>query len=419
MDDYFNPHSRRDNNDESKKRIGKIFEDDDFEDLSSYQSPEETYSTNYEPFEFSFDRSFQNNQISQRDNAPKPEYKSFEEIQREILNSEEYIMPEESESQNKIENDIPKRPKNKNRKSKGKKIFIALTAIFLVLAMAFTGYAYNLLGNVNYLPESHKENLYISNNELMKSDSVYNILLIGTDERKSQTNYRSDTMMLVSIDKKNGKLKLSSFLRDSWLYIPGKDFSAKLNAACAYGGPQMVIDTIEYHYKVKIDKYVMINFSVFKKIIDGLGGITLDITEAEAANISKEGKFKCEPGVQTANGKLALWYARIRHLDSDFKRTSRQRKVIQAVVDKAKKTSPTVLLDTLNSILPDIQTDLSKSDMTSLAFNALLKYLRYDVEEMEVPSSGTWSNATISGQAVLKVDVEKNRELLKAFIYGE
>ena len=416
MDDYFNPHSRRENNneDENERKIGKIFEDRDFEDFSSFKPSDRNFGTDYEPFDFHFDNNYQSHQNSLQNDEPKTEFKSFEEIQKELIDSGEYTLPQESES----ENELSGKPKMKKKMSKGKIIFISLAAIFIVLAVSVTGYAYNILGNVNYLPDSHKENEYISSKELMKSDSVYNILLLGTDERESQANYRSDTMMLVSIDKKNKTLKLTSFLRDSWLYIPGKDVSAKLNAACVYGGAQMVIDTIEYHYRVKIDKYVMINFSVFKKVVDGLGGVTLDISEAEAATIAKEGSFKVKPGVQEANGKLALWYARIRHLDSDFKRTSRQRKVIQAIVDKAKKTSPTVLLDTLNSVLPEIQTDLSKSDMTSLAFNAFLKYMRYDIEEMEVPSSGTWSNAKISGQAVLKVDIEKNRELLKAFIYG-
>lgn len=414
MDDYFNTRSRKDDNDDDKRKIGKIFEDVDFEDYSSNMPSEENFGTGYEPFSFSFDKNTENNS-----NDPKPEYRAYESMEKEDFNFDEYNFPDESEGYDKIESISPQKPVIKKKKSMGKKIFISLAAIILVLVMGFAGYAYSLLGNVNYLPDSHKQNEYISDSELIKSDSVYNILVLGIDERESQSNYRSDTMMLVSIDKKNKKLKLTSFLRDSWVYIPGKDFSAKLNATCAYGGPQMVIDTIEYHYKVKIDKYVMINFDVFRKIVNGLGGITIDITEAEAANITKEGKFECKPGVQTANGKLALWYARIRHLDSDFKRTSRQRKVIQAVVDKAKKTNPSVLLDTLNSVLPDIQTDLSKSDITYLGLNALVKYLRYDIEEMEVPNSGTWSNATISGQAVLKVDIEKNRELLKEFIYGE
>ncbi|MGN0444094.1 MAG: LCP family protein [Acutalibacteraceae bacterium] len=315
----------------------------------------------------------------------------------------------------------------KNRKSKGmlgmrkkvtkKAVITSVICIILALILALSAFAFSLCSKTDYQPDTHKENEFISENELMSDKKVINILVIGTDKRASQASYRSDTMILVSLDKKNKKVKLTSFLRDSYVYIPAKDYSTKLNASCAYGGPQMVIDTIEYNFKVHIDKYVMIDFNIFKTIIRDLGGVTLTMTEEEAACIRRESGHECKAGTHNYRATLALWYARIRHLDSDFKRTERQRKVIAAVVDKMKKSSPSTLIKMMNDVFPLIQTDLSSTELFKIGVTAL-PFLSYDIEEMQIPSKGTWSNAYINGQAVLKLDLEENTRLLKEFIYG-
>ena len=316
---------------------------------------------------------------------------------------------------------------SKNKKPKGapkmrkkvtkKAVITSVICIILALILAMSAFGLSLCSKTDYQPDTHKENEFISENELMSDKKVINILVIGTDKRESQQSYRSDTMILVSLDKKNKKVKLTSFLRDSYVYIPAKDYSTKLNASCSYGGPQMVIDTIEYNFKVHIDKYVMIDFHIFKTLIHDLGGVTLTMTEEEAASIRRESGLECKAGTHNYRATLALWYARIRHLDSDFKRTERQRKVIAAVVDKMKKSSPSTLIKMVNDVFPLVQTDLSSKELFKLGLTAL-PFLSYDIEEMQIPSKGTWSNAYINGQAVLKLDVEENTRLLKEFIYG-
>ncbi len=436
MDDWFN--NNNNNDPDKEKRVGRIFqEDNDFQGadlMNDFNIGKDTSSRSrnfddYKPSnDVSYDRrSFDDILQSSNENIgrkPLQNSDSFDTAELDFSAVKSQIESKESAnpvySQTEITGDIDsKRRKTKKvgGKSKAKKIVLSLIAILLVLVLVVTGYVFKLFSAVNYMPESHKANEYISSSELKHDDDVYNILIIGTDERESQENYRSDTMILASIDKKNGKIKLTSFLRDMWTYIPARDRSAKLNATCSYGGPQMVMDTLEYHFKVKIDKYVMINFDVFKTVINDLGGITLTITEAEAANITKEAGFNCKSGTRLVKGRTALWYARIRHLDSDFNRTARQRKVIQAVIDKAKQSSIPTLMKVLDDVLPEIQTDINKTEMAKLGVNAFLKYLNYDIEEQQIPAKGTWSNAWVGSQQVLKADFDENEKILKKFIY--
>lgn len=442
MDDWFN---RRDDFDDGRKKpVGRIFQDDDYIPGSEFMNsdfikkpvgeqgthptetpPQNTYN-NYDykgtpdPNALGNDSPKANGikNLDDYDDTYDTGELDFSDIKSQIEAKES----SESDAYGKTEitGDIDSRSKRARKvggKSRAKKIIISLVAIILVVAIAFGGYAYKLFSTINYMPDGHKDNKYISDSKLKYDDDVYNILIIGTDERATQANYRSDTMILASIDKKNKKIKLTSFLRDLWVYIPGKDRSAKLNATCSYGGPQMVMDTLEYHFKVRIDKFVMINFDVFKTVINDLGGITLTITEAEAKNITKEAGFNCKPGTRNVKGRTALWYARIRHLDSDFNRTARQRKVVQAVIDKAKKSNVTTLMKVLSDVLPEIQTDINKSEMANLGVNALLKYMNYDIEEQQIPAKGTWRNAWAGSQQVLKADLKDNAKILKKFIY--
>lgn len=416
MDDWFNKQGNSDKNRDGRK-VGRIFQEDNFDASFGFQDVNESTNNDFlrtdltqPPQDFDAFDSILNVREKERVNEQSFDFENFGSETQMKSNVNDMKFEDVSSSRVK---------KIKKGRSRGKKIAISIISILLVLVMVLVGYVYNIIGSLNYVPETHTENAYIDASELYSSDDVLNILILGTDERESQANYRSDTMMLLSIDKKNKALKLTSFLRDSWVYIPARDQYAKLNAACSYGGAQMVIDTIEYNYKVKIDNYVMIDFDIFKTIVNGIGGITLTITEAEAANITKEGGFKCKAGTRHVQGRTALWYARIRHLDSDFNRTARQRKVISAIIDQVKTCSIPTLLSTLEAVLPEIQTDINKNQLVSLGMKALLSYMKYDIVEQQIPAKGTWWNATVSGQAVLKFDLDENITILKEFIYDK
>ena len=290
--------------------------------------------------------------------------------------------------------------------------------IFILLAAIFA-YGYSILGKINYDTDSIKENQYISEKELFSAPGVKNILLIGSDARNEIQGMRSDTMILLSIDNKNKQLKMTSFLRDSYVCIPSTGHWRKLNAACSAGGAQLVIDTIEYNFKVKIDSYVLVDFEVFTKLIDLMGGLKVKgVTEAEAKYLRDKVKITyAKEGTNKFSGAAALWYCRIRYLDDDFHRTERQRKVISAIIDQAKSMNPLELVKIVEQVLPMITTDIGRNDMLNLGVSAILKYSRYDIQQHQIPAKGTWNNRRVSGVGdVLEMDISKNVELLREFI---
>jgi LCP family protein required for cell wall assembly len=262
---------------------------------------------------------------------------------------------------------------------------------------------------------------------LIRDDSVLNILLFGADVRPGKNGYgNSDTMILLSIDNKHQKLKLTSFMRDTWVHIPGLNKDDRINAAYASGGPKLAIETVERNFGVDIDRYAVVDFTTFPQVIDILGGIDIDITDDEADyfnDIYHTSMFSAGP--LHMDGELALQYARARHLKGDdFGRTQRQRNVIMTTVEKFKDTRDVgTLANLLVQLLPNVTTNITINEMGALANNAL-KYLNYPMEQLRIPSDGNYSNAKIQDgkwlKYVLTIDnMEQARKDIQDFIYGE
>ena len=320
------------------------------------------------------------------------------------------------------------RPRKK-KKHIGLKIFCVLLALVLLFVGFAGAYGYTrvqkVLAAVDYKPLS--QNQYIADSELASADYIQNILLIGVDAREGEDaeKTRSDTMMLVSIDTRNRQIKLTSFLRDMYLEIPGYR-EDKLNAAQRHGGTQLLVDTLEYNFKIKIDNYMFVSFDMFIAIIDELGGVDVEITDKEAKYINSKDHMSRDDGfafpeelsggMQHFTGAQALWYSRIRYLDSDFMRTARQRKVITAIVKKAVGQSPVQLLDMVEKVMPMVKTDLTADEMTDLGLHAL-SYLKYDIVQQQIPLSDAYKSAKRRGQDVLLPDMDKNRTAVKQFIF--
>ncbi len=335
-----------------------------------------------------------------------------------------YITPRGGHHEPDYEPPVPNEPhkKEKSNKKKKKGFFKRLKSFVLAVLLIFaiiTGVIYATFASVNYNETGHGENVFLDEDELMQSPAVKNILLIGVDRRNTNDSSRSDTMLMVSINTATRKIKLTSFMRDTYVYIPERKGNAKLNAACTWGGAQMVMDTIEYNFNVKIDHYMLVDFAMFEDIIENLGGIEVEVTEKEAKYMRDRVHLKNVVSGESVklNGKEALWYCRIRELDSDFMRTKRQRKVVEAIIDKAKSTNPIKLYRLLSDVVTLIETDMSPATLTWLTMNGLLRYLHYDIEQGRVPAEDTWVSQTISGQSVLSVDLGENREYLEEFIY--
>ncbi len=160
-----------------------------------------------------------------------------------------------------------------------------------------------------------------------------NILLLGSDQRPGQGIYRTDTILLVTINPEAGKINLTSFPRDLYVYIPGWTMQ-RINTAHAHGGFETTSMTFEYNLGVRPDHFILINFSAFVDVIDSLGGIDVHVAQGVGEYRSGYGWFYIGPGVNHMDGKTALWYVRSRSTTNDFDRNRRQQEVLEAIVDR-------------------------------------------------------------------------------------
>ena len=310
---------------------------------------------------------------------------------------------------------LEEEPPEKEKKKHG---FLKFTATVLIIIFLFSStFIFVFAAMSGYTRNDLERNEYVSSLDLKSSPLVSNILLLGVDG-SAESSSRSDSMILVSVDFAHMKIKLTSFLRDSWVEIPSKGKKAKLNSACSSGGAQLVVDTIEYNFGVDIDHYVMVDFDMFTQIIDSLGGVTVEVTEKEAKFINSTTRQTVESGKNvTLNGDEALVYCRIRKLDSDYMRTYRQRKVISALIGQAKKAGVSALIDTMNKVFPLIQTDMSALEITGLVYKAGLGVVAFDIEQNRVPIDEHMEVGTKNGQWVEIVDIDAASEYLQDYIY--
>lgn len=276
-------------------------------------------------------------------------------------------------------------------------------------------------------------NMSLEDGQLLNDPMVLNILLFGADKNDGSSQ-RSDTMIMLSIDNRHKKIKLTSFMRDLWVYIPENGYS-KLNHAYAYGGPKLAISTIEQNFGVGIDRYAIVDFSSFKTIIDILGGIDIKLSDEEIDYINwqswKNHQVKTrheltdKAGLVHLNGRQALWYSRNRgdvdegFSGSDFDRTARQRKVLRTIANDMKKASLGQIVNIVNQIGPLITTNLKKTEITTLVSNSLT-YLSYDMVEYRIPSDGNYDAGWHYGMSTLDIpDWAAERKNLAIFVYEE
>jgi LCP family protein required for cell wall assembly len=283
---------------------------------------------------------------------------------------------------------------------------------------------------VKTLEDKVRENMEKNSTPVMQDKDVFHILLIGSDSRTVREDGRSDAMILVSINKKTKSLIATSILRDIYLSIPGVG-NNRVNAAYAYGGADLLLDTLEQNLKIHVDRYASIDFYSFMEVIDALDGITLEVTQEEIPIINKyitslnkltgqqeEDGLLTEPGILSLNGKQALGYARNRYIGMDFERTARQRRVLEKVFEKVKKSNLIELNRLLNIILPQVTTNLTQGEIFSLLLK-LPDYKNYEITQWSVPVEGSYSFLRIRGMDVIDMDFDKNISEINKRIFGE
>ena len=251
------------------------------------------------------------------------------------------------------------------------------------------------------------------------NEHITNILVIGSDEREEDEDARADSMMMISIDSGNNTWKLVSFERGVGVSIPnvGDDW---LTHTYAYGGPELLLKTLQEYYKVDVSRYVKIDFSLFETGITAIGGVKVEMSEAEAAYMNRiAGEEKWSEGTARLDGPTALVYARMRHLDSDWERVERQREVVQAAADQVSTLGWAKIDQILNLLLPDVETNLINSELWQLLFK-MPALLGKDADQLTVPDrEQTWSVSSPLEESLIGCDFAAEAERLDLFLRGE
>ena len=320
-----------------------------------------------------------------------------------------------------------KEKKMKKKKHPFMKGFIGCMVVVLILCGGISFAAAAILhGKLNY------KNTENANREPFKEAGVKNILLIGNDSRSEDESGRSDAMILVSISNRTNSIHLTSILRDIYVEIPGHEGN-RLNAAYAFGGPELLMETLEENFDIEVNRYMLVNFQAFASLVDAVGGVSLELSNEEVQYVNgylvEYNQLENRPegtdyldsslsGTIHLNGPQALAYCRNRYIGSDFARTERQRKVISAAVKKAPIVLATNGEELINGVMSNITTNLTKTELSGLMMQAPMM-LTYDMVSGSIPLDGTYSNANIRGMAVLEVDFEANKSYIKKEIYGK
>ena len=308
--------------------------------------------------------------------------------------------------------------KDKKRKS-SKKIIICIISILLITILSlFVGgyiYVHNTLNKVEEIKiNTDNENIGINEETEEEFKEIRNIALFGIDSRNDDLVGRSDSIMILTLDSVHNKIKLTSIMRDSYVNIDeyGMD---KINHAYAYGGVELALKTLNSNFDLNIKEAIVVNFNSLVDIIDSLGGVYINIIDEEIPHISGV----TNSGEQLLNGSQALAYSRIRYATGgDYKRTERQRTVVNAIFNKLKDTPINKYPELVNKFLPYVQTNISSSELLKLGaeFSSLTSK---SLEQNRYPQDGQGSGEMINGVYYLTFDLEEVKNSIRDYIFND
>lgn len=329
----------------------------------------------------------------------------------------------------------------RQKKKSHKKFIKRIVAVLLILIIIGAGWLFatvrKIVLSVNYEEQQPKYTGLADEDTLYSHEDVFNILLFGVDEDTSDYG-RSDSMILLSVDDAHRKIKMTSFQRDTLVYVPDPDggYQTKLTNAFSYGGVGLAVSTIEQNYSIKIDRYATVNFETFKSIVDVLGGVELELTDREILYINCQVQqnnqsdfLDAQAGKVLLNGTQALWHARNRggdvingvefFEDTDWDRTQRQRNFMEAVFSKMRSASIFELASVAKNTAPYITTDMTKSELSSFITKSA-RYLKYEVKQTSAPADGCWVYETnFAGDVISVYDWDTATNELTSFIYED
>ena len=408
----------------------------------------------------------------------KEEFVDVKDIVEQNNDYDNYYINSSDESDRDRERARKKKKKNDKKKKKNTAIRVILILLIIVLCAGIGVYWYvnNILDTVTDENADKQTNVsqmkmdervesfdpieeadaseigslqdmikkWYKNGTPASSSRVLNIMLIGEDTRGKkvlESGTRADSAIVASVNLDTKQIQLTSILRDAYAYwetTPGDESTGhfgKINGAMSTydGNIHTYISAVENLYKIKIDNYVIVNFTSFEKIIDNLGGVELELTSAEINEINNHQKryggvyidktFDGTKGMVKLSGKQALAYCRIRKIDSDNMRANRQKICLSKVFSDMKNASSVQLLKILNDMVPYIRTDMPKSNIVSTAKYALSEgWMSYDVFTSNVPEYRNDENGaggTFYGAWCWKADYPMDAYMLQMDIYGK
>ncbi len=435
------------------KRNYDYAENDDFSEQYYRQLSEfsEMDNTNYldsdVDFEFEQYPMHRGDQTERDMRRQVPRRESYEQRPRQSeYHTQRQRQPEPQMRSNRMQPTSAKGGKQrveKKKKSTLKRVLIAILSIVTALFVIFNIVLFVLVGKVNYVDTGKRDD---SIKAAFSSKNVKNILLIGSDTRDMEAKGRTDVMMVMSINSDKKEITLISLMRDMYVPLvgyyndgtkmyndeePDGLYRNKLNSAYVFGGAELLMDTIKYNFGLDIDDYIYFDFSSFVSIVDALGSINIEITdeEAEGMNVCLKEQNRVLGNEQTKdylqkggklelNGNQALAFARLRYVgNADFQRTQRQRIVINKIFEKVKDVGIFKKYSFLRTLLSNLTTNMSKSDLFFYGYKAPF-LLGYKIKELRIPADGDYEFGSHGGQSTLDVDTEKCRKLIQQNIYS-
>jgi len=313
---------------------------------------------------------------------------------------------------------------------KKKKIVLAAVTILIASLSIIFVYFYAQLNKISKveIPKTDSE-LNISNNAVKEDDGIVNIALLGLDRRVKDEVSRSDALMILTLDKKHKKIKISSIMRDSYVNIDGHE-KTKINHAYAYGGPTLAIKTLNKNFDLNIRNYITVDFFGFEKIIDSLGGVDINITSEEIQYINpyieetsrlqnEQAPFITNAGLQKLNGRQAIAYARVRYTaGGDFERTQRQRIVLVDVLNKIKTINITNIPNIVSQLLPYTETRMSNTEIIKLMTSIYMLGIS-NIEQERFPVDGYCNEKMINGTSYLVFDLDATKNQIHKYIFED
>jgi len=354
-----------------------------------------------------------------------------------------------------------RRPPRKKKGGAKRALLIAL-CVFLVLVLTLlilgTAYMESLLGMINKVDKEQQETMSQEEYQQMLAEmqetvdenytgemledvdweehdglledgeDIINILLIGQDRRAGEGRSRSDVIILCTVNKPAKTVTLTSFMRDMYVQIPGYDDN-RINAPYVYGGMELLDECLRVNFGVEVDGNVEVDFQSFIGVVDLMGGIEMELTAEEADYMNGNYSFDVDyhgtkewnltEGVQHLNGAQALSYARMRYVGrGDYERTNRQRKVLSALMEKAKSLSLSELNVIMQHVLPMLTTDMENSEMIGYALELFPMLPDLKINTLRIPADGSHEMTYIRQMSVLLPDLAENRELLEQVMNG-